>query len=195
MLKADADQFSLRLFELAEVFDRRQPSAEMVRGYFAALKEFSLPEVLGAMDHALRYAKKFPTPADLLERVAHHRTERADSERRRRVRDEQDAAKRAFAPSAAGAEQLRHLLARMTHRPPLDGKAWAQALQRKARSGAYVPIACQQGAARALGVSLAEFQGREVPEASAPLPPVTETEDQREARLEREALMHEGVAA
>jgi hypothetical protein len=190
MIKQDADQFALRLFELAEVFDRRQPSAEMVKGYFAALREYSLPEVLGAMDHALRYAKKFPTPADLLERVAHHRTERADSEHRRRVRDEQDAAKRAFAPSAAGAEQLQRLLARLMHRPPIEGKAWASALQAKARAGQYVPIACQQGAARALGVSLAAFQGRVEAEPAVPVP---ESEDEREARLEREALMAEGA--
>jgi hypothetical protein len=186
LTKHDIDPLAQRLQELTDVFDRKRPSNEMLKGYWAALREFSLPEVLGALDYALRYSKKMPTPADVIERIAHMRTERADSEHRRRVHHEAEVARKTFTATAAGAAQLRALLLRLTsadrHREP---KAWAEAIRARALRGELVPIACQQGAARALRMSLNEFQAR--PGA------VVDAEAELEARLEREALMSEGV--
>jgi hypothetical protein len=186
LTKNDLDPLGLRLQELTDVFDRKRPSNEMLRGYFAALKEFSISEVLGALDYALRYSKKMPTPADVIERIAHMRTERADSEHRRRIREEADTARRTFTASEHGAAQLRALLLRMTTAERhADPKAWASAIRARAQRGELVPIACQQGAARALRMSLNEFQAR-----AGTLP---DPEAELEARLEREALMSEGA--
>lgn len=195
LTKHDLEPLAKRLQGLTDVFDRKQPSNEMLREWFFALKEFTLPEVLGALEYALRYSKKMPTPADVIERIGHQRTERADAEHRRRIRDEAEAARKTFTATEHGAAQLRALLLRLTtaERVP-EGKRWAEAIRARALRGELVPLAVQQGAAHALRLSLSEFQARP----AAPLPEEhaqdqAESEAEREARLEREAMMSEGV--
>jgi hypothetical protein len=76
MKREDSAAFATELTMLAEVFGEKF-SEPRLRGYFAALQDYSLEDVQDACRRAIKTSRFFPKPADLLEMMQGNLDDRA----------------------------------------------------------------------------------------------------------------------
>lgn len=105
MLPTDVATLKDRLAELAEVFERKNPTEKALKVWFDVLREFQVQTVAGVLIGWPKIHGKFPTPAEVWKVT----NDIATAERERKAQAEN---KREFYPGVGGA-QAEHFIAEM----------------------------------------------------------------------------------
>lgn len=126
MLSTDSAAFEREMLNVAEVFDRRQPSAAALKHWFEALRDFRMDQVQGALKTWVRNRQKFPTINEILQLLADRAGRdaelRAKAEREREGK-EVERTTRSEATDRMVQETLRSLRAMRDARP---SRQWAK---------------------------------------------------------------------
>lgn len=188
MRSSDAPELQRRLSQLADALAGKAPSAAGLVVWLDALAECDASDVLAVLTDWPKSHAKMPLPAEVLKAardVASARRERiAEGERKAA-----DAAAKRLAQTIDGAswpggksaawQAAQRAIADIRKRPKPTGKAWAFALRDRENAGEFLYPAQRENWRAAL---------RETARTAV------ETEDERGARLEREAIQAEAGA-
>lgn len=187
MRASDAPELQRRLSQLADALAGKAPSAAGLVVWLDALAECDASDVWSVLTDWPKSHAKMPLPAEVLKSardVASARRERiAEGERKaadtaaKRLTQTLDGAYSAGKSSAWKAAQA--AIAEIRKRPKPAGKSWAFALRDRENAGEFLyPVQRENWRA-----ALRETAKKTV-----------ESEDEREARLEREAIQAEAGA-
>jgi hypothetical protein len=187
MQKHELPELSQRLAQLADALGGKAPSAAGLLVWGDALAECERIDVVSVLTDWPKSHAKMPLPAEVLKLARD-----AASVRRERAAAAEQAAERAAAqalqkpghwqPEAGrmtpAYAAFKRALAELKQRPKPHPKAWAYRLRDREAAGENLPSVARENWRAALRENLT----------------VSETEDEREARLEREAIQAEASA-
>lgn len=181
MQRSDLPMLEDRLQQLADALGGRAPSAAGLLVWLDALKEVHFDDVKAALSDWPKSNVRMPAPAEILKA-----TREATSRLIEARAAEFSKGNRAPVPAPKGDPNSPAYLAfkaamvELKKRPRPQGKDWAWKLREREISGEeLLPVQRENWRSALRGVP-----GAEVPD---------ETESQREARLEREAIVAEGA--
>jgi hypothetical protein len=175
----DSPALKREIETLAAIWPRRI-SQTTIEAWFQVLSEYSIDVVRWAFDQWPRTHDHFPAPSDIRRLVGDESARRSFMREKRLESVDASQWRRNAAQTAAGVSALDQIK-RIKSSPKPPGMAWAHRLREREERGEQLTgtqASLWRQALRVYGPSTAP-----------------ETEDEREARLEREAIQDEAVMA
>ena len=178
MIPEDAPAVKRHLDSLSSIFGRKAPNEVAVTAWFQHLREYPIEVITWAMDRWPADHDYFPTIAQMRKLVGDEHARRCSARDRRLESVDASQWRQNASQTAIGREALQRISQiKATRKPP--AMTWALRLRKAEECGAVLSLLQRRLWREALGVK------------SEPPPP--ETDDDREARLEREAIQTEAV--
>lgn len=145
MSPADLPALRDRMAECVEAISGKAPSEGAVKGWFVALRDLRIDQVVDALDGWLRTKSKVPTPADIRAIVGSRLGEKI--ERDASAPSMTLADMRPCSPDSPAYREFKRRLAEILARPKPGPRDWARKLRAKERSGEKL-LLCQMRAWR-----------------------------------------------
>ena len=142
MLATDVGIFERKMADLAEVFDRKAPSAAALKHWFNALRDYRMDQVSSVLEMWVRNRQKMPTISEiatiLAERAGRDAEARAKFEREREGKDVEKTMRSESTDRMVKAT-IRALKAMQDRRP---SKQWAHDIIEAHRTGQPLKYRC-----------------------------------------------------
>lgn len=182
MQRHDLPEVLKRLAALAELYGAKPPTPAAAELWAHVLGECLIDDVRAALTDWPKARAKMPLPSEILALARERMSERVEAQAKReaaaaRVDWTPDKLAPADGQRSASYLAAKHALAELKHQPKPHPKLWAEILRDRELAGEQLSAVQQQNWRAAIGARDA------VPQ---------ETEAEREARIEREAIVAEG---
>lgn len=170
-----------RLTDIAEALGGRAPTKGALRVWHDTLRDQSYDDVVAVLADWARDHVKPPTPAEVARAVGGRVSDRIERTAALHARENRRTDLPAGDPNSPGYRAFREAMQRLRHRQHHDPRDWARRLRDREAAGEHLSIVQSSAWRTALGVTAVAAVER------------AETDDEREARIEREAIEWEDV--